>query len=81
MVAYTVVAASVIVENIVTVMGGMSVQVPFLEEGNVTLGLGGLRLPLRRPVAVEGDNRDRGIGTGKGESRRGACASRTDNNR
>lgn len=49
-VAYTVVAASVIVENIVTVTGGISVQVPFLDEGNVALGPGGLRLPLRRPV-------------------------------
>lgn len=51
-VAYTVVAASVIVENMITVTGGMSVQVPFLAEGNVALGPGGLRLPLRKSVAV-----------------------------
>lgn len=52
-VAYTVVAASVMVENMVTVTGGISVQVPFLDEGNVALGPGELRLPLRRPVALE----------------------------
>lgn len=52
-VAYTVVAASVMVANMVTVTGGISVQVPFVDKGNVALGPDGLRLPLRRPVALE----------------------------
>jgi hypothetical protein len=53
-VAYTVVAASVIVENIVTVIGGMSVHVPLVIEGCVTLGAEGERVPLRRSVVPVG---------------------------
>lgn len=53
-VAYTVVAASVTVENIVTVTGAMSVQVPLVAEGNVALGPEGERVPLRRSVVPVG---------------------------
>ena len=53
-VAYTVVAASVTVENIVTAIGGMSAQVPLVAEANVALGAGGVRLPLRRSVVPVG---------------------------
>jgi hypothetical protein len=49
-VAYTAVAASVTVENIVTVTGVISVQVPLVAEGNVALGSEGERVPLRRSV-------------------------------
>jgi hypothetical protein len=53
-VAYTVVAASVIVENIITVMGCISVQVPLVIEGCVALGAEGERVPLRRSVVPVG---------------------------
>jgi hypothetical protein len=53
-VAYTVVAASVTVENIVTVTGCISVQVPLAAEGNVALGAEGERVPLRRSVVPVG---------------------------
>jgi hypothetical protein len=53
-VAYTVVAASVTVENIVTVTGCISVQVPLVAEGNVALGAEGERVPLRRSVVPVG---------------------------
>lgn len=47
-------AASVTVENIVTVTGGSSVHVPLVAEGNVLLGPDGVRVPLRRSVVPEG---------------------------
>ena len=53
-VAYTVVAASVTVENMVTVTGGVSVQVPLVADGNVALGPEGERVPLRRSVVPVG---------------------------
>lgn len=47
-------AASVTVENIVTVTGGSSVHVPLVAEGNVLLGPDDVRVPLRRSVVPEG---------------------------
>lgn len=70
-VAYTVVAASVTVENIVTVTGAISVQVPLVAEGNVALGVEGEAVPLRKSVVPVGLIGIEELAVGKGKPEEG----------
>lgn len=71
-VAYTVVAASVTVENSVTVTGAASVHVRLVTEGKVALGPEGERVPLRRSVVPVGLIGIDELAVGKGKPDDGA---------